>query len=206
MGRRDVESELLHQPGQPGSLAFGQLEHQPGQRRSVDDRMLKRTLKATTDEPGVEGVVAVLDEHRALSESQERPARVAELRRADQHRAIDVMPLVGVGIDRRAAVDQRVEECKRAVELKSLGAELKDKKGRIARRLDVDGDELRDLQPGLRRQLGCIDGDLLPRHRLRRVARFEEKRLRGHGDGINARWAQRISSAVTALSNRAAPV
>lgn len=204
MGRRHVEAQLLHQPGQPGSLTLGQLKHQPGQRRRVDDRMLEWALKSATDQPRIERVVAVLDENRALSESQERPARVPELRRADEHRAVDLMSLARVGIDGCTAVDQRVEEGKRAVETESLGAKLEHKEGRVARCLDVDGDKLGGLQPRLRSELGCIDGDLLPGHGLCRTARLEEEWLRSHGEVVKARRASRISSVVTARSIRAA--
>ncbi|HEV2035261.1 MAG TPA: hypothetical protein VGU71_13860 [Candidatus Dormibacteraeota bacterium] len=204
MCRRHVEAELLHQPGQPGRLAFGQLEHKPRQRRSVDDRMLEWTLEPTTDQPGIERVVAVLNEHRPLSEPQECPARIPELRRADEHGAVDVMTLARIGVDRRAAVDQRVEERKRSIKKESFGAELEDQEWRVARRLDVDGDELGGLQLGLGTKLGCIDGDLVPRHGLRRTARLEEDRPRDHRASARARRAKRISSAVTALSIRAA--
>ena len=88
-----------------------------------------------------------------------------------------MVTLFRVGVDRRAAIHERVEKCKRTVETESLGTQLKDQERRIAGRLDVDGDELGVLQPGLRRQLGCIDGDLFPRYRLRCAARFEKDRL-----------------------------
>jgi hypothetical protein len=204
VGGRHIEAELFHQPGQPGRLAFGKLEHKPGQRRGVDDRMLERTLEPATDQPGIERIVAVLHEHRPLSEPQECPTRIPEFRRADEHGAVDVVALARVGVDRRATVDQRVEERKWAIETESLGAELEDEKWRIARRLDVDGNELGSLQPGLRSQLGCVDGDLLPRHRLRRTARLEEDRFRSHRASARARRAKRISSLVTALSITAA--
>ncbi len=166
--------------------------------------MLEWTFEPATDQPGIERVVAVLNENSALSEPQECPARIPELWRADQHGAVDVMALARVGVDGRAAVDQSVEERKRAIETESLGAELEDQEGRVARRLDVDRDELGILQPGQRTQLGCIDGDLLPRHQLRRIARLEEDRLRSHRASVNARRARRISSGVTALSIKAA--
>jgi hypothetical protein len=54
--------------------------------------------------------MAVLDQHGTVGEPQEGTARVAELRRADEHRAVDVMAPVGVRIDRRLAVDERIEK------------------------------------------------------------------------------------------------
>jgi hypothetical protein len=205
MCRRYIQTELLHQAGESGSLALGQLEHEPGERRGVDDRMHEWTLEPAADQPRVERVVAVLDKDGAVSESQEGPARILELGRADEHRAVDVVALFGIGIDGCAAVHQRVEEGKRAVKTKSLGAELEHQERRIAGGLDIDGDELSVLQPGLRSHLGCVDGDLFPRYRLCRAARLEEDRLWIHGAGAKARLASRISSAVTALTSNAAP-
>jgi hypothetical protein len=161
-------------------LTFGQVEHEPRERCGVDDRVLEWTLEASTNEPGVERIVAVFDEHGALCESKESPPRISELGGADEHRAVDVVTLFRVGVDRRAAIHQRVEEGKRAVETESLGPQLQDQERRIACGLDVNGDELGVLQSRPRRELGCIDGDLFPRHRLRCTARLEKDRLRSH--------------------------
>jgi hypothetical protein len=177
VGRRDIESELLHQPRQPGRLAFGQLEHEPGERRCVDDRVLQRAFQSPADEPGVKGVVTVLDEDRALRETKERPASVTKFRRSDQHRPVDVVPLLGVGIDRCTAVDERVEKRQRAGKLESLSAQLEHQEWRVAGSLDVDGDELGFVQHGQWPDLRCIDRDLLPRHRLGGAARLQEDRL-----------------------------
>jgi hypothetical protein len=110
VGRRHVEAQLLHQAGQAWGLALGQLQHQPGQRGGVDDRVLERAFEPSTNEPGVECVMAVLDKDGPLREPQERTPRVAELGRSDQHRTVDVVALLRVGVDRRAAVDERVEK------------------------------------------------------------------------------------------------
>jgi hypothetical protein len=177
VGRRHVEGQLGHQPSQSGGLALGEVEHEPGQRRGVDDRVLKRALEPATHQPGIKSVVAVLDQNGALGEAQEGPARIAEFGRADQHRTVDVMPLFGVGVDRRAAVDQGVEEGERSGQLEPLGAQLEDQERGVAGRLDVDGDELGVVQRRLRAQLRRVDRDLLPRDRLRRAARLEEDRL-----------------------------
>jgi hypothetical protein len=125
--RKDVDAELCHQPLQARDLSLRDLHHQPRQRGGVDDRMLERALQAATDEPRVERVVAVLDKHRTMSETQERAPRVLEVRRADEHRAIDVMAPPRVRVDGRTAVDERVEERERLVEGEALGAELEDK-------------------------------------------------------------------------------
>jgi hypothetical protein len=164
--RRDVEAELLDETRETGRLAFREVEDEPGERRRVDDRMLERALEATPYEPRVEGVVAVLDEHRPLRESKEATSRVLELWGADQHRAIDVMALARVGVDRGTAVDQGVEEGKWAFEGEPLGADLEDQERRVARRLDVEGHELRVPEPSLPLDLGRVDRDLVPRDEL----------------------------------------
>jgi hypothetical protein len=150
MGRRHVEGELLHEPCQARRLAFWQVEHEPCQRCGVDDRMLQRTFEPPPHQPGVERVVAVLHQNCALGEPQKRPASVAELWSADQHRTIDVVPLFGVGVDWSPAVDKGVEEGERTRERESLSAKLQDEKRRVTCRLDVDGDELGIVKEGLR--------------------------------------------------------
>jgi hypothetical protein len=112
VGRRDVQLELLDQAGETRRLALGQLENEPRKSRGVDDRMLQRAFQPATDEPGVEGVVAVLDQDGPLGKTEERPAGVTKLGRADQHRPVDVVPLLGVGIYGRAAIDEGIEERK----------------------------------------------------------------------------------------------
>jgi hypothetical protein len=107
---RDVQGQLLHQPRQAGRLALGQLQHEPGERRRVDDRVRQRAFQSPAHQPRVEGVVAVLDQDGPLRETKKGSARVAEFRRPDQHRPVDVVPLLGVGIDGRAAIDEGVEE------------------------------------------------------------------------------------------------
>ncbi len=110
MRRRDVERELFHKACQPWRLSLREVQDKPGQRSGVDDRVLERALESSAHQPGVEGIVAVLDENCALSESEEGPASVAKLRRTDQHRTVDVMSFLGIGIDRCTAVDEGIEE------------------------------------------------------------------------------------------------
>jgi hypothetical protein len=110
MRRRDIEAEHLDEPGEAGGLALRELEHEPRQRGRVDDRVLERAFQPPPDQPCIERVMAVLDQHGASSEPQERAPRIAKLRRPDEHRPIDVMPAVRVRVDRRLAVDERVEE------------------------------------------------------------------------------------------------
>jgi hypothetical protein len=178
--RGHVKAELLNQARQPRRLPFGQVQHEPRQGGGVDDRMLERALETSTNEPGVERIVAVFDQNSSLGESQECPACISELRGADEHRAVDVVTFFRVRVDGCAAIHQRVEERERAVETESLGPQLEDQERRVACRLDVDGDELGILQSCLGRELRCIDGDLLPRYRLRRAARLEKDRLGSH--------------------------
>jgi hypothetical protein len=202
--RRDVDLELGDEALKPRDLALRQIEHESRERARVDDRMLERALQATADEPGVEGVVAVLDEHRALREAKKRASRVLEHRRADQHRAVDVVALFRVGIDRGAAVDQRVEEGKRLLEREAFGPELEHEERRVAGRLDVEGDELRLVERSLGPDLRRVDRDLLPRHRSGRAARLEEDRPGAHLAAVKARRAQTISSLVTARRSKRA--
>jgi len=110
VGRRDVQAKLLHQPRQPRRLAFGQLENQPGERRRVNDRVRQRAFQPAAHQPGVEGIVAVLDQDGPLGEAKESPTSVTKLGRADQHRPIDVVPLLRVRIDGRAAIHEGVKE------------------------------------------------------------------------------------------------
>ncbi|HKB34739.1 MAG TPA: hypothetical protein VKF16_12830 [Candidatus Dormibacteraeota bacterium] len=105
--------------------------------------MLQRALQAPADQPRIEGVVAVLDEHRAVREMQEGAARVSKLRGADEHRAVDVMTPVGIRVDRRLAVDKGVEKRQRPVEAEPLCADLEDEERRVSGRLHVQSHELR---------------------------------------------------------------
>jgi hypothetical protein len=208
VGGRYVEPELRDQARQAGHLALGNLHHQPGERRRVDDRVLERALEAASHEPGVERVMAVLHQHRPMREPKERSPCVFEHRRADEHRAVDVVAPARVWVDGRAAVDERVEKRQRAVEGEALRPKLQDEEWRVAGRLDVQGDELSLVQERVRPDLGRVDGDLLPRNRCRRPARLEEKRslslVRAHCVIEKARLANAISSWLTARTSKAA--
>jgi hypothetical protein len=199
VSRCDVKPKLLDQARESGSLSFRQVEHEPCQSGRVDDRMLERTLQAATDQPGVEGIVAVLDEDGTLREAKEPPSRILELRGADEHRAVDVVTLPRVRVDGGAAVDKRVEERQGLLQGEALGADLEDEKRSVARRLHVEGDELRVAEPRLARHLRGVDGDLLPRHELGRPARLEVETLGAHDRAVaRARRAHAISSPVSA--------
>jgi hypothetical protein len=203
--RCDVDTQLGHQAREARRLSFGQVQDQARQRGGVDDRVLERALEATADEPGVERVVAVLHQHCALGEAQESAPCVFELGGADEHRAVDVVALARVGIDGRPTVDERVEEGQCAIQAEALGADLEDEKGRVARRLHVEGDELGVVEWGRRPDLGRVDRDLLPGHGLRGPARLEVQRTGAHDRAIaSARRAQRISSPVRPRSSSTA--
>jgi len=135
--------------------------------------MLERDLETTPHQPGVEGVVAVLDQHRAARKAKERPAHISELRRADQHRSIDLVAPPRIWVDGSSAVDQCVEERQRAVEPESLGPDLEHEEGRVAGGLDVQRHELRLFEECVGPELWRIDRDLGPRHRLDGAARLE---------------------------------
>jgi hypothetical protein len=168
-----VEPELFNQPSQPWRLPLRQVEDHPGESGRVDDRVLERGLEASPDEPGVEGIVAVLDQHSPLGKTQKGPPRVPELRGADEHGAVDVVAPARVRIDGRAAVDQRVEERQGTCEREPLGADLEHQERGVAGGLDIKGDELRILKLSLRTELGSIDRDRLPRHQVDRASRLE---------------------------------
>jgi hypothetical protein len=201
---RDVELQLLDQSRQAGSLAFGKLENKAPQRRRIDDRVLERALEPTTDQPAVESVMAVLYQHGALRKAQETTPRVLELRRADEHRPIDVMPPFRVGIDRRLAIDQCVEERQGLIKGEPLGAQLENQERGVAGRLDIEGHELRIVERCQRPYLGCVDCNLLPGHELSRAARLEIQRLGAHRASARARRAHPISSPLRARSSSTA--
>ena len=180
MRGRHVEVQHLDQASEARRLAFRKLEHEPREGRGVDDRVRERALEASTHEPRVECIVAVLDEDRPMRKAQEGAAGVAKFRRADEHGPVDVMAPVRVWVDWSLAVHQRVEEGERAVEPEAFGADLQDEERRVAGGLDVESDELRIFQPGFGPDFGRVDGDLLPGHGFHRSAGLEKNRLWGH--------------------------
>jgi len=159
MDRLDLDLQHLHQPGQAGGLARGQLQQEAPELGGVDHRMLERSGQASTQDPGVEGIVAVLDQDRPPGEVEEPPAGVAELRGAGEHLAPDQVAPLGVRIDRRPGVDEGVEESERARKPKPLGADLEHQKRPVAGGLDVHGDELGHLERRQRAQRGKVGLD-----------------------------------------------
>ena len=154
----DLDLQRLYQACQAGGLAGGQLEHQAAERRRVDDRVLERPGEAPAQDPGVEGVVAVLDQDRSPGEVEEGPPRVAELGRIDEHFALDQVPPLGVGVDRRPGVDEGVEETQRPAQPEPLGTDLEDEEGAVTGGLDVHRHELGLLE----RRLGADRGEIVP--------------------------------------------
>ena len=169
--RAHVEAQLLHHAGQARSLAAGQLEHQARQRRGVDDRVLEGLPEAPAHQVGVEGVVAVLDQHRTSCKAQEGRAGVAEARCPHQHRAIDLVPLLGVAVDRRAGFDQGVEEGQRGVQPEALGADLDDQERPVAGGLHIERDILGLAEWSLGRDREAL------REQLRKERDLTEARL-----------------------------
>jgi hypothetical protein len=167
--------------------------------------VLERTFQASTHEPRVERVVAVLDQHRPLGKAQEGTARVTKLRGADEHRPVDVMAPVRVRVDRSLAVHQRVEEGQGPVEPEAFGPDLQDQERRVAGGLDIQRDELGLVQPGFGLDVRRVDRYLLPGHRLYCSARLEIDGFRTHRASARARRAQAISSLVNARSRSTAP-
>ena len=111
--------------------------------------MRERLREAAAYEVGVEGVVAVLDEHGAAREAQETGPDVGEGRRALQHRALDEVALLRVAVDRRPALDERVVDGQRAPQVEPLGADLEDQEGPVAGGLDVQGHVLGEVERGV---------------------------------------------------------
>ena len=146
MNGLDLDLQSLHQAGQPRRLAGGELEDGPAQRGGVDDRVLEWQWESAAEDPGVEGVVAVLDQDRSPCEMEEGAPGVPELRCVDEHLALDQVPALCVGVDRCPGVDQGVEEAERSAEPEPLGADLEDQERPVAGGLDVDRDELGLLQ------------------------------------------------------------
>ena len=204
MGRRDVETKLLDEPRQSWCLTFRQFEDKPRERGGVDDRMLEWAFQAAPDEPGVEGVVAVLDEHRAVGKPQERSTSVLEFGRADKHRTVDVMPFARVRVDGRAAVDEGVEKRKRAVQRETLSPYLQDEKRSVACRFDIESDKLRVFEWRAAADLGGVYGDFLPGHQLGRPTWFQVERSRAHRASARARLAHAISSPLSARKSSTA--
>jgi len=75
-----------------------------------------------------------------------------------------VVALASVRVDRRATVDQRVEERKSAVEPEALGADLEHQERRVPSGLHVEGNKLRVVERRLPADLRGVDCDLLPGH------------------------------------------
>lgn len=201
---RHVELQLLDQPREAWGLTLGKFQDESPQRRRVDDRVFEGAFEPTTDKPRVESVMAMLDQHSALRKAQKCPPGILEFRRTDQHRPIDVVSLSRIWVDGRPTIDQGVEERQRLVEGEPLGAQLEDQEWSVARRLDVEGDELRLVQRGQRPDLGRVDRNLLPGHQLNRAAGLEINRLRAHRAKARARRAHRISSPLRARSSKTA--
>jgi tryptophanyl-tRNA synthetase len=188
--RLDLDLEQLHQPGQPGRLAARQVEHQAAEHGRVDDRVLEGSRESPTEDPGVEGVMAVLDQDRSPGEVEEGPPGVAELGCVDQHLALDEMPPLRVGVDRRPGMDQRVEQAQGPAQAEPLGADLEDQEGPVAGGLDVDRHELGLVQRGFRadgREV-LLSGWRLPGDQFGSATRLEAQGpLFGFSHGLHRR-------------------
>ena len=166
MGRVLLQPELADQPGQARRLTGRKLEHEPAQSGGIDDRMLEGSREAAGDDPGVEGVVAVLDEHRATGEMEKSPPGVAEFRGADEHLALDEVAAARVGVDGSTTVHESVEEGERGVEAEALGADLEHQKRTVAGGLDVDGDKLGFGEGHVGADTRRVGVRIFPGHRL----------------------------------------
>jgi len=138
--------------------------------------VLERPGQAATQDPGVERVVAVLDQDGAAGEVEEGPTRVAELGGAFQHLALDQVPALGVGVDGSARVHQGVEEAQGAHQVEALGADLEDQEGPVAGSLDVHRHELRLRQGRVRADGQDLIARRLPGDRFDSAAGLEPKK------------------------------
>ena len=181
MDRLQLDLQRLHQARQAGRLAGRELEYQPAEGGGVHHRVLEGSRQPAAEDPGVERVVAVLDQHRSSGEMEEAAPGVAELRRVDQHLALDQVPSLGVGVDRRPGMDEGVEKAQRPAQPEALGPDLEDQEGPVAGRLDVDGDELRLLQRGVGPDRGefVLANLQLPEHQLAGASRLQLERPSG---------------------------
>jgi hypothetical protein len=175
-----LDGKRLHECGQAGCLPGGQAEHQAGQRRGVDDGVFERPVQAAAHQPGVERVVAMLDQHRPLRKAEEAAADIAELGSPDQHRAVDLVPAAGVRVDRGPAVDQRVEEGECRTQAEPLRAHFEDQERTVTRGLDVERHEVRLLEWRGSAHVGGVDRVLLPLDRSLRPARLQVERAHLH--------------------------
>ena len=132
--------------------------------------------------------MAVLDQDRSTGEMEEGAAGVGELWSVDQHLAPDQVPPLGVGVDRRPAVDQGVEEAQRSAQPEALGADLEDQERSIPGGLDVHRDELslRQRRFGADRGKFILLAHGLPLDQLQRPPGLEAQR--------SLRWFGHVSS------------
>jgi hypothetical protein len=154
--------------------------------------MREWALKAAANKPCVECVVAVFDQDCAMREAKKCTPHIAELWGSDEHGAVDLMSLLRVRVDRRAAIDERVEERKGTFEVEALRSHLEDQERGIASRLDVERDELSIVEPRRRTDVRRINCDLVPGNGLFRAARFQKDRL--HERRLMADCTKAISS------------
>jgi hypothetical protein len=116
------------------------------------------------------------------------------------------MAAAGVGVDGRAAVDERVEERERVFESEPFRSDLEDEERGIAGRLDVERDELGVVEVRPRADLGSVDSDLFPGHELGGASWLEVQTPGrcAHRASASARRAQAISSPLKARNNSTA--
>jgi hypothetical protein len=140
--------------------------------------MSQRGPQPATQQPGVEGVVAVLYQHRPPGEAEKGAAGVAELGRPDQHRSVDQVAAPGIGIDRRPAVDEGIEQREGAGEAEPLSTDLEHQEGPVAGGLNVHGDEFGLIEGcgGTGFGSGGCGLRVLPGDRLDRATRLEQNR------------------------------
>lgn len=102
---------------------------------------VQRSPDGARDQPGVERVGAVLDEHRPLHEAPEPLQNAAHRRCAVQCLTADAVNAPGVGVDAVVAVHERLEAEEMALQGERHRAELDQMMWRLSGRLAIEGDE-----------------------------------------------------------------
>ena len=120
-----------------------------GQTRGVDVVGVEVLARGAPDEPGVEGVGAVLDEHRPGGEAAEAVEHRVRRRGAGEAGAGDPVEPARVGVDPVAAVDQGLEGRDMPGQGEGDPAELDQPVRRLPGGLAVEGDEAQLLERGV---------------------------------------------------------
>ncbi|HEV2952963.1 MAG TPA: hypothetical protein VG015_02600 [Candidatus Dormibacteraeota bacterium] len=116
--------------------------------------------------------MAVFDQHRPLGEAEERLAGHPKLGCTDEHSTINEMAPPGVGVDRRATIDEGVELAQGAFQRKPLRSDLHDQEGAVSCGLDIQGHKFGFVERSERSHFRCGHPQGCPEHRPNGVSRL----------------------------------